>query len=48
MGKSKTIPDAAFDRMFAAYMDVEPSEGFDEIINVDNREMLKKLASGEV
>jgi len=47
MGKSKTIPDAAFDRMFSAYMDVEPSEGFDEIVNVDNREMLKKLASGE-
>tara|TARA_R100000388_G_C7235694_1_gene157681 strand:+ start:558 stop:1262 length:705 start_codon:yes stop_codon:yes gene_type:complete len=45
MGKSKTIPDAAFDRMFAAYSDVEPSEGFDEVVNVDNREMLKKLAS---
>ena len=47
MGKSKTIPDAAFDRMFKSYMDVDASEGFDEIISVDNREMLKKLASGE-
>lgn len=47
MGKSKTIPEAAFDRMFSAFMDVEPSEGFDEIVDVDNREMLKKLASGE-
>ena len=44
MGKSKTIPDAAFDRMFAAYSEVDPSEGFDEVVNVDNREMLKKLA----
>ena len=46
MGKSKTIPDAAFDRMFKSYMDVDKSEGFDEIIPVDNRAMLKKLASG--
>lgn len=45
MGKSKTIPDAAFDRMFKAYEAVSDGEGFDEIVSVDNREMLRKLAS---
>ena len=44
MGKSKTIPRAVFDRMFRSFEKVEPSEGFDEIISVDNTEMLKKLA----
>ena len=43
MGKSKTIPAAAFNRMFKSYMDVDKSEGFDEIVSVDNRPMLMKL-----
>ena len=36
MGKSKTIPPEAFDRMFSSFQDVSPEEGFDDIINVDN------------
>ena len=47
MGKSKTIPDAAFDRMLKTYEAVSSAEGFDEIVSVDNREMLRKLASEE-
>ncbi len=48
MGKSKTIPDDAFNRMFGAFEKVDPAEGFDEIVSVDNRELLQKLAnSGE-
>lgn len=42
MGKSKTIPEAAFDRMFSSYEKPTKEEGFDEIINVDNIEELKK------
>jgi hypothetical protein len=42
MGKSKTIPDFAFDRMFSSYEEPTKSEGFDEIISVDNIENLKK------
>ena len=45
MGKAKTIPEAAIRRMFASYQAVTPSEGFDEIVSVDNREVLKKLAN---
>jgi len=45
MGKSKTIPPAAFGRMFGAYQQVDPSEGFDDVVSVDNREKLKDLAS---
>ena len=44
MGKSKTIPPEAFKRMFGAYQKVEGSEGFDEVISVDNREALMNLA----
>jgi hypothetical protein len=40
-GGSKTIPDAAFDRMFANYEDVSTSEGFDKIIHQDNRKILQ-------
>lgn len=47
MGKSKTIPPAAFDRMFKAFSRPTSEEGFDQIVSVDNREMLKKLASNE-
>lgn len=46
-GKSKTIPAAAFDRMFKAFQAVSKDEGFDQIVSVDNREMLSKLASSE-
>lgn len=45
MGKSKTIPPAAFDRMFKAFQQVSAQEGFDEVVSVDNRALLKKLAS---
>lgn len=47
MGKSKTIPPEAFDRMFKAFSRPTSEEGFDQIVSVDNREMLKKLASNE-
>ena len=43
MGKSKTIPDAAFERMFASFQEVSPSEGFDKILSVDNRSAFKKI-----
>jgi len=42
-GGSKTIPDAAFDRMFSSFQKVSPDEGFDEIIQYDNRELLHRL-----
>ena len=42
MGKSKTIPPAAFDRMFSSYEEPTTAEGFDEVISVDNIENLKK------
>jgi hypothetical protein len=42
-GKSKTIPAAAFDRMFKSFQMVSKDEGFDQIVSVDNREMLSKL-----
>jgi hypothetical protein len=43
MGKSKTIPQAAFDRMFSSFQEISPEEGFDEVINVDNTSKLKEL-----
>ena len=45
MGKSKTIPDDAFNRMFGAFERIDPAEGFDEVVSVDNRELLQKLAN---
>lgn len=45
-GGSKTIPDAAFDRMFSSFEEVKPEEGFDEIVMYDNRELLRNLAQG--
>ena len=42
MGKSKTIPPDAFDRMFSSYEEPPTAEGFDEVISVDNIESLKK------
>lgn len=47
MGKSKTIPAAAFKRMFAAFQDVSKGEGFDEIVSVDNTDVLKSIALNE-
>jgi hypothetical protein len=44
MGKSKTIPPAAMQRMFGAYEAPTLDEGFDSIVEVDNREMLRDLA----
>ena len=43
IGKSKTISAEVMDRMFKNYQEVSPEEGFDEIINQDNTEELKKL-----
>lgn len=41
MGKSKTIPSNVFDKMFSSYSKPSTSEGFDEIVSVDNVENLK-------
>ena len=41
-GKSKTIPDAAFDRMFKSFQNVSPEEGFDQIIDHDTIDALKQ------
>ena len=46
MGKAKTVPEAAIRRMFAAYQQVSPTEGFDEIVSVDNRATFQDLISG--
>jgi hypothetical protein len=45
IGKSKTISDDVFDRMFKNYQEVSPEEGFDEVIMKDNTEELKKVIS---
>jgi len=47
MGKSKTIGPEVFDKMFSNYREVSSDEGFDEIINVDNSEALKKALENE-
>jgi GTPase SAR1 family protein len=47
MGKSKTIPPAAFDRMFQSYVAPSNAEGFDEIISVDNISNLKNALLNE-
>jgi len=44
MGKSKTIPPAAMQRMMGAYETPSLDEGFDSIVEVDNREILRDLA----
>jgi predicted kinase len=41
-GGSKTIPDEAFNRMFASYEPPTNAEGFEEIINVDDSERILK------
>lgn len=45
MGKSKTISPAVFDRMFGSFSRPQPGEGFDQIVSVDNRNLLKQLAN---
>jgi len=45
MGKSKTISDNVFQRMFDSFSNPSKGEGFDQIISVDNREMLNRLAN---
>jgi hypothetical protein len=45
-GGSKTIPPSAMDRMMRTYEDVSPSEGFDEVIEFDNRPALSALIDG--
>lgn len=42
MGKSKTIGPHVFDKMFASFQEVSSSEGFDEVINIDNTSALKQ------
>jgi len=46
-GKAKTIPLHVIDRMFKSFQEIKDSEGFDEIISVDNREALKLLIDKE-
>jgi tRNA uridine 5-carbamoylmethylation protein Kti12 len=43
MGKSKTIPPEAFDRMFKSFQEVTGEEGFDDVIYVDNLNLFKSL-----
>jgi len=47
MGKTKTIPPAAFDRMFSSYEEPTTAEGFDEVISVDNIENLKRALNDD-
>jgi len=47
MGKSKTIPPSAFEKMFSSYESPSTSEGFDEIKSVDNIEILKKSLNND-
>lgn len=47
-GKSKTIPDSAFERIFSSYEPPSQDEGFDDIISVDNTEALTKLVNENV
>jgi hypothetical protein len=43
MGKSKTLPDSVMRKMFASFQNVSPDEGFDKVIQQDNRELLSTL-----
>lgn len=45
LGKSKTISDEVFDGMFKRYQEVSPEEGFDEVVQQDNTEELKRVIS---
>jgi len=46
-GGSKAIPPEVLDRMMNSYQPVSPSEGFDQVVEFDNRENLKKLIEKE-
>jgi predicted kinase len=46
-GESKTIPPEAFDRIFQDFQEVDPSEGFDQVVSVDNINALMKLGIDE-
>ena len=41
LGRSKTLDDGVFKRMFSAFQRIDPAEGFEEVISVDNREKLR-------
>lgn len=43
MGKSKTIPDSVMRKMFASFQDISSDEGFDKIVQQDNRNLLSTL-----
>jgi hypothetical protein len=44
-GKSKTIPEAAFDKMFKSFQKVDQAaEGFNKVVSVNNLETLKKVS----
>jgi hypothetical protein len=43
-GGSKTIPPAAMDRMMGSFQGVSPDEGFDEVVEFDNRDALRALS----
>jgi predicted kinase len=47
MGKSKTISSDVIDRMIKNYAEVSSEEGFDEVVNIDNTEELRKVISDE-
>lgn len=44
-GRSKSVPPAAVTRMMQAYEPISPAEGFDTVIEFDNRVALKALAA---
>lgn len=43
-GGSKTIPPAAMDRMMKSFEHVSSAEGFDEVVEFDNRDALRAIA----
>jgi len=42
-GGSKTIPPEVIDRMMSSFQQIAPEEGFDEVVEMDNRQKLKEL-----
>ena len=42
-GGSKTIPPEVLDRMMNSFQQIAPEEGFDEVVEMDNRQKLKEL-----
>ena len=43
-GGSKTIPPEVLERMMRSFEKVSNEEGFDDVVNVDNREKLRMLS----